>query len=72
MTPNNIFVLIVDPNSILIKHKRFLKTLEGAKTKDREEQERIQQEREEKKLLFKENAANQRQKIKDMKRDELL
>lgn len=30
----------VDPNNILLKHKRFLKTLEEAKMKDREEKDK--------------------------------
>ena len=60
----------VDPNNILVKHRRFLKTLEDQKVREKEENEKNQQEREEKKKKFIETAANQRKKIKEMKRDE--
>ena len=51
-------MVLVDPNSILVKHKRFLRNLEDAKTREKEEQDRLNQEREEKKKAFKDIAAN--------------
>ena len=60
----------MDPNNILLKHKRFLRQLEEQKMKEREEQDHHLNEKEEKKKRFLEAAANQRKKIKDMKRDE--
>lgn len=50
-------MLIVDPNSILQKHRRFLKGLEEVKNKEREEKEMEHATNEEKKKAFKENAA---------------
>lgn len=60
----------VDPNNILLKHKRFLRTLEEQKNREKEENERQENEKEHKKKRFVEAAANQRKKIKDMKRED--
>ena len=61
----------VDPNNILLKHKRFLKTLEEQKNREKEENDRLESEKEQKKKRFVEAAANhQRKKIKDMKRED--
>lgn len=57
----------IDPNNILLKHRRFLKTLEEQKVKEKEERERGDMEKEEKKKKFVEAAANQRKKIKGLK-----
>ena len=61
-----------DPNSILMKHRRFLRGLEEAKTKEKEERDMEEENQQERVKTFKENAANQRKKIKELKREELL
>ena len=61
--PSIIHFPIVDPNNILMRHKRFLKGLEEAKTKEKVEREMTEQEKQEKMVKFKENAAVQRKKI---------
>lgn len=48
----------MDPNNILIKHRKFLKGLENQKNKEKEERDRSEQEKEEKKKKFLDNAAN--------------
>ena len=62
----------MDPNNILIKHRRFLKGLEEQKVKEREDKGRGEVEREEKKKRFVEVAAVQRQKIKGLKREDQI
>jgi hypothetical protein len=53
----------LDPNNALVKHKRFLKTLEETKVKEKEEKEAEEAEKEEKVAKFKEVAEKQRKKI---------
>jgi hypothetical protein len=60
----------IDPNNALYKHKRFLKELEENKVKEKEDRDKEEREREEKKKKFLENAGKQRQKIKELKRDD--
>ena len=58
----------LDPNNALVKHKRFLKTLEEQKVKEKEEKEQVEAEKEEKVTKFKEAAEKQRKKISELKR----
>jgi hypothetical protein len=60
----------IDPNNALLKHKRFLRGLEEQKVKEKEFRSKEDQEKDEKVKKFKENASNQRKKIKDLKRDD--
>jgi hypothetical protein len=53
----------IDPNNALLKHKRFLKTLEEQKIREKEDKEREEHEKEEKSAKFKEQAEKQRKKI---------
>ena len=62
----------IDPGNILVKHKRFLRILEEQKVKDREDREREEQEKQDKKKKLMEAAANQRKKIKQLKREDQL
>ena len=55
-----------------MKHRRYLKGLEEVKNKEKEEREVEMMTNEERKKAFKENAAKQRLKIKEMKRDEMM
>ena len=48
----------VDPNSILMKHKRFLKDLEERKVGEKILKEQQEQQNQVKKEKFRENAAN--------------
>lgn len=60
----------IDPNNALIKHRRFLRSLEENKTKDKEERDLEQKERDERKKKFAEAAAQQRKKVKELKKDD--
>jgi hypothetical protein len=53
----------VDPNNALLKHKRFLRTLEDQKLKEKEERSLEDAEKDEKVTKFKDNAEKQRKKI---------
>jgi hypothetical protein len=55
-----------------VKHRKYLKNLEENKNKEKEDRDYENLNNEEKKKAFKENAAKQRIKIKEMKRDELM
>ncbi len=57
----------IDPNNALLKHKRFLKSLEEQKQRERDERIISEFEKEEKVNKFKDQAEKQRQKIKDLK-----
>lgn len=46
----------LDPNSVLVKHRKYLKTLEVRKNIDQEEQMLVMAEKENKTRVFKENA----------------
>lgn len=59
-----------DPNSILVRHKKFLKQLERQKNVEREENFNALVERERKTKAFKDQAAKQREKIKGLKQAE--
>ncbi len=65
-----LFSILVDPNSILLKHKNFLRGLEEKKVKEREDKFKDEQDKEVKTKTFKDNAAAQRQKIRNMKQDD--
>jgi hypothetical protein len=56
-----------DPNSILARHRNFLKQLEGMKTQEREAAMLQEHLNEQKAKTFKEQAAKQRDKIKALK-----
>lgn len=58
---------IVDPNSILVRHKKFLKQLERQKNVEKEDDYMMQADKENKTKAFKEQAARQREKIKGLK-----
>ena len=53
----------VDPNNALLKHKRFLRTLEDQKLKEKEERSLEDAEKDDRVTKFKENAEKQRKKI---------
>ena len=60
-------VYVGDPNSILVRHRKFLASLEQKKTAEREHamlEEHIKDHKEKK---FREQAAKQREKIKGLK-----
>ena len=61
------FIALADPNSILVRHRRFLKQLERQKNIERQEQLDIMAEKENKTKAFKDAAARQREKIKGLK-----
>ena len=61
------FFVAADPNSILVRHKKFLKQLERQKNVERDENREIQAEKENKTAKFREAAARQREKIKGLK-----
>lgn len=63
--------LIGDPNSILVRHRKFLKQLELKKGIEREEAMLNDAHNSQKVQNFKDQAARQRDKIKDLKNDEL-
>lgn len=46
----------LDPNNALLKHKRFLRSLEEQKVREREDREREETQKDEKVAKFKENA----------------
>jgi len=58
----------VDPNNALLKHKRFLRTLEEQRAREKEERDREEGQKDEKIAKFKENAEKQRKKINDLKK----
>ena len=58
----------VDPNNALLKHKRFLKTLEDQRFKEKENKEREYVEKEERVTKLKDQAEKQRKKIAELKR----
>lgn len=60
-----------DPNSILVRHRKFLKQLELKKGIEREEQLINEASKQQKVQAFKDQAAKQREKIKGLKEDEL-
>lgn len=60
-----------DPNSILVRHRKFLKQLEAQKNLEKEEVIEAQNEAERKKANFRNQAAKQRDKIKTMKAAEV-
>lgn len=60
-----------DPNSILVRHKKFLKQLEAQKNMEREEAIDAGIGAEHKKQKFRDQAAKQREKIKGMKTNEI-
>lgn len=62
----------MDPNSILLKHKRFIRGLEEQKQRERQDNELTQQEQDQKKKQFKDQAANQRKKIKTLKQEDVI
>ena len=62
---------IVDPNSILVRHRKFLKQLEAQKNLEREEEIEAGNEAARKKANFRDQAARQRSKIKNMKSNEI-
>ena len=59
--------MVGDPNSILVRHKKFLRQLERQKNAEREDQMETMMNKEEKTKQFKEQAARQREKIKGLK-----
>lgn len=61
----------LDPNSVLLKHRRYLKGLELNKNAIAEGRMMGLQEKENKAIKFKENAAKQRTKIRTLKEQEL-
>lgn len=61
----------LDPNSVLVKHRKYLKGLELSKNKQMEDQLMELAEKENKTIKFKENAAKQRAKISALKENEL-
>jgi hypothetical protein len=63
---------IADPNSILFKHRRFLKQLEEQKMKEKDEKDREEEQKEKKVKQFKDVAAKQRTKITLLKKDEQI
>ena len=48
---------IADPNSILVRHKKFLRQLEETKTRERDDKNAYEEEKQTKMKSFKENAA---------------
>ena len=58
----------IDPNNALLKHKKFLKSLEEQKIREKEDKEREDAEKDEKVQKFKDNAEKQRKKISDLKK----
>ena len=58
---------LADPNSILVRHKKFLKQLERQKNVERNEHAEIMAAKENKTAAFKQAAARQREKIKGLK-----
>ncbi len=56
-----------DPNSILVRHRKFLSELENKKNEERENLMAEEHVRDLKSKQFKEQAARQRQKIKTLK-----
>jgi hypothetical protein len=58
----------LDPNNALVKHRRFLKTLEEQKLREKEERDREEGDKDVKVAKFKENAEKQRKKINDLKK----
>jgi len=61
----------VDPNSVLLKHRRYLKGLELHKNAQHEDRMLTLAEKEIKTQKFKENASKQRSKIRTLKGVEL-
>lgn len=53
----------LDPSNALLKHKKFLRSLEEQRLKEKEEKDREDADKEEKAAKFKENAEKQRKKI---------
>lgn len=70
MTPP-LFEFAGDPNSILVRHKKFLKQLERQKNAEREENQELEAMRQNKTLAFRENAARQREKVKSLKQADI-
>ena len=56
-----------DPNSILVRHKKFLKQLEKQKNVEREMMAEDMMNKEAKSKAFRDQAARQREKIKGLK-----
>ena len=65
-------VTIVDPNSILVRHKKFLKQLERQKNIERDDAYIAATEKENKSKAFKAQAQRQREKIKGLKGADIL
>lgn len=61
----------MDPNSVLVKHKKYLRGLEINKNTQIEDRMIDMAEKENKTIKFKENAAKQRTKIRTLKDNEL-
>lgn len=61
----------LDPNSVLVKHRKYLRSLETAKNIDSDERMIVLAEKENKTRVFKENASKQRSKIRTLKETEL-
>ena len=66
-----VFCTTVDPNSILVRHRKFLKQLEAQKNLEREEAIEAGNEAQRRKQNFRDQAAKQREKIKGMKTTEI-
>ena len=65
------YVLLADPNSILVRHRKFLKQLEAQKNMEREEAMDAENTAAIRKQKFTDQAAKQREKIKGMKNTEI-
>ena len=57
----------VDPNNALVKHRKFLRTLEEQRQREKDSKDKEEAEKDEKIAKFKENAEKQRKKIADLK-----
>ena len=62
---------IADPNSILVRHKKFLRQLEKQKVAEQAYQMEEQANKENKTKAFKQQAARQREKIKGLKQHDV-
>ena len=67
----DLFIATANPNSILVRHRKFLKQLERQKNVERQEQLDVMAEKENKTKAFKDAAARQREKIKGLKYTEI-
>lgn len=61
----------MDPNSILVRHRKFLKSLEQKKQEERDANDQIIEIQKQKTEKFKKNAAKQREKIRGLKDDDI-